>query len=297
MSVCGLSKILDSSEKNYVSKRVDSKEIKIESIYNDLQTICYTKETNMILNKKSYAVKLSHETGQAFFVPITSTHSITFLDQSNKSINTNDSQNMLYEDSFRVPNPSRNKHDQLCIEMKNHLYKPLSFIIQPDNIKQFLTDLFTSTSKRQSHILDTKTVAKTEWRTAKATLDMINCSYLQLKKVNLCDVKQINSPELQVEALLRKGQVFTFSEIQEILELESSKLLNILPTIGLLVLGNWTIKSNLLYKINPFQDSEVKQKHYKDLIFARDFLLWNIVSGRKFTLVDIHEKFRVSFFF
>lgn len=249
MSISGLSNVLDRTKQYDVSKRTDSKEIKIESKQNDIHSICYTKETNLNLDKKSFAVKLSRETGHAYFVPISSMHSISFLDESNKSIKVNDSQNMIFEDCFKMPNPSRNKHDQLCIEMKNHLYKPLNCVTQPEHEKQFLMELFTSMAKRQSHVLEANNKPDLRNVNAKESLDMMNCPHWHMNKVNLCDIKQIDSVELQIEALLRKGQCLRFSEILgmyniicseifancfslDILDISSANLLHILPTIA-----------------------------------------------------------------
>lgn len=294
MSIAGLSNLVNRSQQYDASLRTDSKGIKIATKLNETVCACYTKEATLNLDRKSYAVKLSRETENAYFLPITSLHTISFLDEANKSNKVVDAANMIYEDCFKMPNPSRNKHDQLCIEMKPHLYKSLR-LVAPDLGKQFLADLFAGGSmKRNQIILETTNNKPEAHSNLEETVDMLNCPHWQLSRVNLSDITQIESVELQIEALLRKGQVLTFNEIMDIITVESTKLLSVLPTIALLIRGNWVIKSNLLYKLDPFHDTETKQSHYKDLIAARDFLLWSLASHRSLTFAEIYPKFKVS---
>ena len=292
IAISGLSKIFNRTKHYDVSIRTDLKEMKISSKLNDIVSICYTKETSMNLDNKSFVIKFSRETGSAYFIPVNSFHSISFVDESNKSNKAVDSQNMIFEDCFKMPHPSRNKHDQLCVEMKNYLYKPLKCIINTEQIKKFLLELYTTAPKRLSYSIENKVSADAETSVSEMT-DLSNCPHWYLKMVNLYDIQKIDIAEIKVEIFLRKAQVLRFSEINEILNVDISKLICTLQSIGHLIKGNWVIKSNLLYKYNALHDSESKQNHYKDLISAREYILFLIATNRFVKFEQIYKKFKV----
>lgn len=265
--------------------------MKISSKLNE-NCVFYTKQTNANLDKRFYSVKFSKETGCAYFIPIDSFHSVAFLDEANRSMKSIDSQNLIFEDCFKMPHPSRNKHDQLCIEMKNYLYKPLKCVLNPDHVKRFLAELYTSTGKRISHLSENRN-KNSEPQTGDP-VDLANCPHWHLIMVNLYDIRKIDILDLKVEVFLRKAQVLRFVEIEQILDDDRSKLLSVLQTVGHLIKGNWVIKSNLLYKFSALHDSEARQNHYKDLIAAREHLLFLIATNRAITFADIYSKFKVG---
>ncbi|KAI2807888.1 DNA-directed RNA polymerase III subunit RPC5 [Blomia tropicalis] len=293
MSIAGLNNIIQNVNKYDISIRTDLKELKISTKFSDgTMSVCYTEETNHNLDKRFYAIKLSRETGNAYFVPVTSLHLISFIDEANRFEKELDDRNMIFEDGFKLPHPGRNKHEQLCLEMKNYLYKPLKCIKHPEMVKHSLTELLDCTIKRQPHSFhDSSNTNKVENNTNE-TLDIVSGPYWQLDQINLFEVRHLEAVELQIEALLRKGQAMKFDEIRTILSIDDTKILSVLPTIAILVQGNWVIKSNLLYKVNPFHDNDAKQNHYKDLSSARDFILWNFATKRKLLFSEIYTRFK-----
>lgn len=294
-NVSGLSNVLNQSSK--ISIRTDLKELKITTNINNKQSVIYTKDCQLILPKRTYAMRLSRETGKAYLVPINSIHSISFftgLDESNnKSVDT---KNQIFEDSLKMPNPLRNKHDQLCVEMKNYLYKPLRRVVTQETIKIFMDQLFNFSLKRSFNSgaqVDKLLTNRNRQLDNTEILDIINCPYWHMKKLNLCDIKKIDNLDIKIELFLRKVQLIRFEEILFIFNVDDYKLLNILNNICYLIRGNWVIKSHLLYKSNN-HDTQQQQMLIKNLKTARDYLLWIFATNKLITVGDVFEKFKVK---
>lgn len=292
-NISGLSNVLN--QNSDISIRTDLKELKITTKINNKHSAIYTKDCQLILPKRTYAVKLSRETGKAYFVPINSIHSISFftgLDESSKSVDT---QNQIFEDSLKMPNPLRNKHDQLCVEMKNYLYKPLKRVVTQDAIKKFMDQLFNFSSRRSFNSgvqVDKLLTNRNRKPDNTEVLDIVQCPYWHLKKINLCDIKKIDNLDIKIELFLRKVQLIRFEEILLIFNVDDYKLLNILNNICYLIRGNWVIKSHLLYKSNN-HDTQQQQLLIKNLKTAREYLLWIFATNKLITVGDVFEKFKV----
>mgnify|MGYP002714394343 FL=1 len=271
-----------------------------------------TKESQLNLRRISFAVKFSRETGKAYFLPINSMHTLSHLDEKNRDSNSVDSQNLIFQDCFKIPHPTRNKHDQLRIEMKSHLYKPLTRMNDPEMVRKFFEQLFTSMSARrynsnvndnggqqqQSSRMLSTTIKTNTNRAQSSVMELINCPYWFLSKINICDINRIELVELKVEILLRKVQVIRFAEMIMLFHSNSldhhSKLLNTLQSICYLINGNWVIKSHLLYKYDTIHDGDSRQLLMKRMIAAREYLLWHFAHQKPLKMIDIIDKFKVS---
>lgn len=302
-----------------ISIRTDSKELKITPKQNHCSKAVFTtKESQLNLRRQSYAVKFSRETGKAYFIPINSMHTLSHLDEKNRDSNPVDSQNLIFEDCFKIPHPTRNKHDQLSVEMKSHLYKPLTRINDPEMVRKFFEQLFTSMPARRSsydqnvgiqqrssmRMLSNSMNNNNNNRTQQNTvMELINCPYWFLNKINICDINRIELIELKVEILMRKVQVIRFAEMILLFHSNNyysdldhhSKLLNTLQSICYLIDGNWVIKSHLLYKYDTIHDSDCRQLIMKRMIAAREFLLWHFAHQKPLKMIEIIDKFKVSF--
>ncbi|KAH9493596.1 DNA-directed RNA polymerase III subunit RPC5 [Dermatophagoides farinae] len=298
-----------------ISIRTDSKELKItpksqQNQRSSSMNIFTTKESQLNLRRISFAVKFSRETGKAYFLPINSMHTLSHLDEKNRDSNSVDSQNLIFQDCFKIPHPTRNKHDQLRIEMKSHLYKPLTRMNDPEMVRKFFEQLFTSMSARrynsnvndnggqqqQSSRMLSTTIKTNTNRAQSSVMELINCPYWFLSKINICDINRIELVELKVEILLRKVQVIRFAEMIMLFHSNSldhhSKLLNTLQSICYLINGNWVIKSHLLYKYDTIHDGDSRQLLMKRMIAAREYLLWHFAHQKPLKMIDIIDKFK-----
>ncbi|OTF76617.1 DNA-directed RNA polymerase III subunit RPC5-like protein, partial [Euroglyphus maynei] len=315
-ALAGLGNVIDNTSPFCdISIRTDSKELKITPKQRDhhcSKAIFTTKESQLNLRRISFAVKFSRETGKAYFLPINSMHTLCHLDEKNRDSIPVDSQNVIFEDCFKMPHPTRNKHDQLRVEMKSHLYKPLTRINDPEMVRKFFDQLFTLMSARRSSlndaggkqqsILNNKNNSSNN-RTQGAIMELMNCPYWFLSKINISDVNRIELVELKVEILMRKVQVIRFAEMIMLFHSNNycsdvdhhhSKLLNTLQSICYLIDGNWVIKSHLLYKFDTIHDSECRQLMMKRLIAAREFLLWHFAHQKPLEMNEMIDKFKVS---
>lgn len=307
MSLSGMSSIADQSEQLDVSLRTDMKEVKINSKVRKFDAVFYSKQTCNLLDMDSYLLEFSKTgNGKAYLTPVSSSHTLTFLDDTNK-INNNkfvDMQNMIVQDAFKMPHPGRNKHDQLSIEMKNYLFQPVKLIKSPEKVSIFMQDIYDSRAqgKKKPSILNPSgsATSKSELLKTKSndssSIDMLNCQHWLLNRINLIDIKKLEAVDFQIEVFMRKSQAMSFIELLEFLDVEPAKLLNVLQQVCYLVRGNWVIKSNLLYKVDALRDTETRQAHHKDLIVAREHLLWLLASGKKIQFDQIYKKYNVSYF-
>lgn len=344
MSVTGLSNVLERTTDAEVSLRVDLAEFKIMAKLAGGLSVWTSKQTNRVLESGGFLFRfptpssatggggasssfgggghsghqhsLLHHHQQMItpLVPIASHHILTYLDREMRAVKINDSATMVHEDTVAMPIASRNKHQQLTIELKTRVYRTVH-MIKAEKAGAFIDELFTRSrssdhgSKFRQQQLEkssedggdqdnttttTATANSTTIDTYEPYADILSCPHWQMSRLNLGDIKRLEDPDLQIQALLRKGQAMRFSEILELLDpLDSATLLNSLPTFGLLIFGNWVVKSHLLYQTDALLDSEATQQHYRDLIAARDYLLWTVVTRRGATFAELYPKFKV----
>src|SRR6218665_2071144 len=119
---------MDSSKNYDISIRTDFKSLKITSELNRTKFVAYTKDTNTLLDQNAYAVKLSQEAGKAYFMPISAFQVASFVDEKDRQTKSLEYHNDIVQDLSELPHPSRNKFNQLAVEMKHYLYKPLKIV-------------------------------------------------------------------------------------------------------------------------------------------------------------------------
>lgn len=281
-----------------VSIRTDRKELKIiKRMGVDQKLIGYTKAVCENMNQQDYAVRFDKEARKMYMIPINSKHTITFLDHENASMRTVDLPNSIVEDGFKMPYPSRNRHEKLVIEMKNNLFKPLQSVIKPEHAKIFLNGLLFPIQRKPFNF-DFANNKKMEVEPdAKEVMDFQRCHHWKLARVNLSDIRKIQIEDFKIEIFLRKAQVATFDEMLALLDVQPEKLLSVLIVIAHLVAGNWVVKSELLYYFNDHMESESKKQHFKDLIEAREHLLWLLFTKNSLVFDEIYPLYNVSFCF
>ena len=292
-AISGLTPILDASKKFDVGIRTDFKSLKFTSDLNRTKFVAYTKDTNTLLEQNGYAVKLSQEAGKAYFMPINAFQVASFVDEKDRLTKSLEDHNDIVQDVSELPHPSRNKFNQLSIEMRHYLYKPLK-VIPAAAQRQYLNQVFTTSGKSNMNDND-EMIPKTINETVKPKIDMLKCDYSRMVRVNFLDIKQIVNEEMRAEAFMRKAQLASFYEIFSILGVEQQTLLNCLQTYSHLVCGNWVIKSNLLYKTTIYDDDS-RKKHLEDLINLRESLLYCFVTNKRVLFSQIYHKFKVSLF-
>ncbi|UXI15392.1 lachesin-like [Sarcoptes scabiei] len=299
-NIAGLSDVLKRNQSCDICIRTDFKELKLLLKNNGKDLMFNTKTTQNNLNKKTFAIKLSDDSRKAFFIPINSTHSLSFLgdfDRNSKQINA---QNTIFEDVIKMPFPTRNKHNQLRVEMKTNLYKPLKYLVSNESIKKFFDQLFTTSKPSMMHAAQqtiqdrsstskSMTLSKVEYK----PIDLINCPHLQLEAITICEIKKIEIFNTQIEVFLRKVQMARFDEIIKIFEFNEDvqKLLSILQRICYLIKGNWVIKSSLLFKFDSIHDSETMQKRFKRMIAIREFLLSIFALEKQIKTAELYDLF------
>lgn len=357
MSVTGLKDVLVRTRDSKVHLRVDLQEFKItaKTMMDDSPTVWVSRQTNHLVDTQAYLFRLpiasissnlndsggggqsmagsasNHHHYQpqpqhlAAFVPIASQHVLNFLEREQRPVKSSDEESKCHEDVYQMPIASRNKHQQLTIEMRTRVYRAVERVKVEDSktYDKFIDELFARRHGKarqlqqqaqqsaelgdeqlnQQDSLNTSNNANTSITTTISPVvvepyepyaDILSCPHWQMSRLNLSDIRRLDDADLQLQALLRKGQVMTFAEMRDILAVEDTgSLLNSLPTFALLVFGNWVVKSHLLYQIDALLDSEATQAHYRDLIAARDYLLWTLVARRGSTFEELYPKFKV----
>eukprot|EP00118_Oscarella_pearsei_P005959 m.27317 g.27317 ORF g.27317 m.27317 type:complete len:813 (+) comp29920_c0_seq6:228-2666(+) len=111
-------------------------------------------------------------------------------------------------------------------------------------------------------------------------------SLAQLKSLDLVD---------QVKALLTSAKVMRFSQLCLLLEASSKQaaLLKILPTVGWLVQGCWTVKSELVYPDG--KPSAVSGVSADALRRGRDYVLWKFSQTRFIIRKDVSSIVKLPF--
>ncbi len=356
MSVTGLKDVLVRTRDSKVHLRVDLQEFKItaKTMMDDSPTVWVSRQTNHLVDTQAYLFRLpiasissslndsgggggqsmagsasNHHHYQpqpqhlAAFVPIASQHVLNFLEREQRPVKSSDEESKCHEDVYQMPIASRNKHQQLTIEMRTRVYRAVERVKVEDSktYDKFIDELFArrhgkarqlqqqstelgdeqlnqqdslNTSNNANTSITTTTISPVVVEPYEPYADILSCPHWQMSRLNLSDIRRLDDADLQLQALLRKGQVMTFAEMRDILAVEDTgALLNSLPTFALLVFGNWVVKSHLLYQIDALLDSEATQAHYRDLIAARDYLLWTLVARRGSTFEELYPKFKV----
>uniref|UniRef100_U5EU45 Putative sex-lethal interactor n=1 Tax=Corethrella appendiculata TaxID=1370023 RepID=U5EU45_9DIPT len=110
---------------------------------------------------------------------------------------------------------------------------------------------------------------------------------------NVVSIHKLNTLTLvdQLKVILRDAKVITFQQIMDLLpgnrqQLKPDTILNKLPIAGVLIKGNWIVKSEIIYPSNSI--SAINGVTAEQMINARDYILF------QFTKTDYLDRQRLT---